>query len=276
MIQYNLNLLRNLFEDLHYLIKTTVSFFDDNFLATSVHSKRRVNHLCVLVKDEWNCRHNCAVSDERCFQRFRDGENSFYYSCHFGFIEMAFRFAVNNVTYGYVIIGPFRDKKNSKETLERIKRCCGNNPELLEKTLQLYQQIPTFSLEKYYAIKNISFAIFDYAKNHNIISEKSNLFSEQIEPYILSNLKEPLTIEGLCKKFFLTQKQLYNMFEKNTHKTPKRYVNEQRVNQARHLIITTNMPLAEIASSVGVDDYNYFIKIFKSYDGHTPMHYRKH
>ncbi len=276
MIQYNLNLLRNLFEDFSYLIKTTISFFDDNFLPTSVHSEdRRENHLCSLIKNSWNCRHNCTVSDEQCFERFRNGESFFYYHCHFGLIEMAFRFSVNNVTYGYVIIGPFRDQKNSKATVEAIKRLC-TDEQLLEKTLQTYQKIPTFSLEKFYAIKNISFSIFDYAKNHNIISEKSNIFSEQIEPYILSHLQDTLTIEGLCKTFFLTQKQLYNVFEKNTHKTPKRYINEQRVYSARHLIITTNLPLSEIAASVGVPDYNYFIKIFKSYDGHTPMHYRKH
>ena len=276
MIHYNLNLLRNLFQDFHYLIKTTISFYDNDFQATSVHSKWSENHLCSYIKGELNAGHKCAVSDEECFQRFRNGENSFYYSCHMGLTEMAIRFASKNITYGYVIIGPFKNPKRSQETINILQKAYGeNNKALADKAIQLYQRLPSFSMEKYYAIKNVMLAIFDYAKTQNIIFEKLNTFSEVIEPYVLDHLHEPLSIEQLCKTFFLTQKQLYTLFKKNTHKTPKHYINEQRVNKARHLIITTNKPLPEISASIGVGDYNYFIKIFKAYDGHTPTYYRK-
>ena len=167
--------------------------------------------------------------------------------------------------------------KKTKENIELIKKLTSNQPaKNTKKALHFYQKIPHFSLEKYYAIRNLCFTIFEYAKNHNIISQPSNLFSEEIASYIAENLDQPLSIEFLCKKFFLTQKQLYRLFETNAKKTPKRYINEQRVNKARHMIISTNRPLSEIAMSVGVSDYNYFIKIFKAYDGHTPMYYRKH
>ena len=222
-------------------------------------------------------RPRCSVSDEKVFQRFLNGENAFFYSCHFGLIELAFRFTANKETYGYVIIGPFKDPKKTKENIELIKKLTSNQPaKNTKKALHFYQKIPHFSLEKYYAIRNLCFTIFEYAKNHNIISQPSNLFSEEIASYIAENLDQPLSIEFLCKKFFLTQKQLYRLFETNAKKTPKRYINEQRVNKARHMIISTNRPLSEIAMSVGVSDYNYFIKIFKAYDGHTPMYYRKH
>ena len=277
MIQYNLDLLRNLFNDFNYLINAPISFYDDNFNATSVHSQWTANHLCEIIKDEWKMRHRCSVSDEKVFQRFRNGENAFFYSCHFGLIEIAFRFTANKETYGYVIIGPFKDPKKTKENIELIKRLMERQPtEKIKRALHFYHKIPHFSLEKYHAIRNLCSTIFEYARNHNIISQKSNLFSEEIATYILENLDQPLSIEFLCKKFFLSQKQLYRIFEINAKKTPKRYINEQRINKARHMIISGNQPLPEIAAAVGVSDYNYFIKMFKAYDGHTPMYYRKH
>lgn len=276
MIQYDLNLLRNLFQDLHCLIKATISFYDNDFNATSVHSKCSVSDLCSYLKDDLKMGHKCAVSDEECFKRFRNGEDAFYYSCHMGLTEMAFRFAPNKVTYGYIIIGPFKNSTNAQETIRHIQTVCNQyNTELTKKAITLYQRLPSFSLEKYYAIKSIVFALCDYAKNQNLIFDKNNLFSETIEPYILEHLHEQLSLEKLCKTFFVSQKQLYALFKRNTQKTPKHYINEQRVNKARQLLVTTSMSLSDIAAAVGTLDYNYFIKIFKAYDGHTPSYYRK-
>lgn len=275
MIQYNLNLLTHLFDDFSYLIKATVSYYDQNFQPTSAHSKWSEKHICELVKGSWGQTHNCTCTDEATLQRLKNGENAFYYTCHFGLIEMAFRFSVEKETYGYVIIGPFKSHSNTKEITGVIKKLCKDDDKLYENAISFYKKIPTFSLDKYYAIKSLSYAIFEYAINHNVIVEKSSFFSENIEKYILENLNEKFSIENLCQKFFLTQKQLYSVFLKNTNKTPKRYINEIKVNKAKKLIITTDMALPDIADSVGVQDYNYFIKIFKMYDGHTPMYYRK-
>lgn len=34
------------------------------------------------------------------------------------------------------------------------------------------------------------------------------------------------------------------------------------------------MPLTEVAESVGISDYTYFIKIFKRYTYHSPKYFR--
>ena len=46
-------------------------------------------------------------------------------------------------------------------------------------------------------------------------------------------------------------------------------------NEAKRLIVTTEMPIQNIAEAVGIPDYSYFIKVFKSATGNTPTHYRK-
>lgn len=274
MIRYNLNLFRTLLQDLSNLTNTVITFFDENFNSGSAHSSvPSVKKLCDAVK----CHHTqeCSLSDKQAFDRLNSQNGSFYYTCHFGLIEMAFRISFNGDNYGYIIAGPFRDPQRTKEDVEHIRKFCETEKIDPEKMIQDYKRIEKFSLEKFHSFENIFISLLEYAKINNIIYDKSDLFSQKIETYIDEHLTEPLTIELLCKEFFLTQKQLYSIFRTNANTTPKRYVAKKRVEKARHLLITTDYPLPEIASMVGVEDYNYFIKIFKQQTGFTPMHYRK-
>ena len=138
-----------------------------------------------------------------------------------------------------------------------------------------YKRISKFSLEKFEALRNILSNLLQYAKSNSIIYLEESSFSTIIEPYILEHLCEKLSIEDLCSQFSLTTKQLYAIFETNSKTTPKKYITMKRVQQAKHLILSTDLPLPEISTKVGVDDYNYFIKIFKKYTSYTPMYYRK-
>ena len=53
------------------------------------------------------------------------------------------------------------------------------------------------------------------------------------------------------------------------------FVRERRIESAESLLITTDMPLSEIAESCGFDDYNYFSRVFKRQVGISAMRYRK-
>lgn len=57
--------------------------------------------------------------------------------------------------------------------------------------------------------------------------------------------------------------------------SPLQYLNERRLNAARELLLTTDIPVHEIASSVGFDTTNHFISLFKRSNGLTPGAYRR-
>lgn len=44
---------------------------------------------------------------------------------------------------------------------------------------------------------------------------------------------------------------------------------------AKHLLISVNEPVYNICAMIGIDDYNYFTKVFKRYTGITPKSYQK-
>ena len=41
------------------------------------------------------------------------------------------------------------------------------------------------------------------------------------------------------------------------------------------LLMKSDAPISTVAESVGITDYNYFTKIFRSVTGVTPSHFRK-
>ena len=53
------------------------------------------------------------------------------------------------------------------------------------------------------------------------------------------------------------------------------YVNQYRIEQACHQLLTTDFPITEVAFNRGFNDSSYFIKVFKKYKGTTPKKYLK-
>ena len=138
-----------------------------------------------------------------------------------------------------------------------------------------YLHINEFSEKTFLAIKNILNFLFSSVSRQNLVATDGSVFEKVIAPYIREHIGEDLSLDALCKEFFLSTKQLYKIFYEAEGVTPKKYINRIRTLTARDLILNTNLSLPAIAAQVGIPDYNYFIKIFKRYDSHTPMFYRK-
>ena len=273
MVTYDVALFKNLLYRLHTLIQTSITFFDENFEGT-VACTSPMNPLCRLIKDHEAFR--CAETDktELAYCKCSNCPDH-YYSCHFGMKEMAFKMENHNETYGYILVGPFRNSENDEAVLQKIESFSLRHGVDKEKMLQAYYATTCFSEEKFEAIKVIIQAMFDYAVNKNIVSMKHTLFETVITSYVDAHLGEDLSIPALCNHFYLSQKQLYSIIKKATGLSPKQYVIQQRIAQAKRLIATTETPMQEIAEAVGIPDYSYFIKVFKAATGHTPTYYRK-
>ena len=57
--------------------------------------------------------------------------------------------------------------------------------------------------------------------------------------------------------------------------TPTTYLNQLRVKQAETLLLNGSATIGEISFAVGIEDANYFVKLFKKYNGQTPSEYRR-
>ena len=105
------------------------------------------------------------------------------------------------------------------------------------------------------------------SNNHKII--------EQTLEYIKQNLTSELTLENLANAASFNPIYFHKLFKSATGKTLREYVEEQRIQKAIHLLLSTNMTLTQIAYECGFSSQSYFSYVFKRKMKCTPRKYMK-
>lgn len=93
--------------------------------------------------------------------------------------------------------------------------------------------------------------------------------------YIDRHYMEPLTLTGVAKHFHFNPSYLSNYFSTHNKEGFIEYVNKIRIEQASKKLLSTNLPISEISTSVGYSDHSYFCKVFKKQKGISPSGYRR-
>lgn len=88
--------------------------------------------------------------------------------------------------------------------------------------------------------------------------------------------KEPsCSVSMLAKISSLSVPRFHAVFKEATGISPKAYILDRQLRKAAGLLITTNMPLSEVAAQCGFSDQFHFSKRFKFKFGQSPRKYRQ-
>jgi len=88
--------------------------------------------------------------------------------------------------------------------------------------------------------------------------------------FIQKNYSSEITVEQLADLTHLSVSALERRFKKYMHKTPNQYINEVRLENAKRLLVETQLPVSEIAYQCGFTDASYFSRKFKRLFGELP------
>ena len=91
----------------------------------------------------------------------------------------------------------------------------------------------------------------------------------EIIKYINDNITEKLTLEDICKRFFVSKTHLIRMFKALTGTTVWDYIVTKRIMKARMLLQSGERPY-DVYSKCGFKDYCSFFKAYKSKFGVSP------
>src|SRR5690606_27158589 len=78
-----------------------------------------------------------------------------------------------------------------------------------------------------------------------------------------------VTLSGLAERSFKRR------FARATGVTPLEYVHTLRLEEAKHLLETSEVAVEEVAHEVGYEDASFFGRLFRRKVGLTPAQYRK-
>ena len=93
--------------------------------------------------------------------------------------------------------------------------------------------------------------------------------------YVRKNYMQQICLEELADITHLSISALERRFKKFLGKTPKQFINEVRLENARRLLIETNIAIANIANDTGFADHSYFSRQFQKLFEQSPSAFRQ-
>lgn len=110
--------------------------------------------------------------------------------------------------------------------------------------------------------------------NNKSVKQYSPMIRKTLH-YIEFNLDAKISLGDLAKLNEVSIPYLAGQFKKEVGETIIQYTNHLRIETAVKLLNTSSLSIQDIASYVGILDYNYFTKVFKKEIGLSPSQYRK-
>ena len=98
---------------------------------------------------------------------------------------------------------------------------------------------------------------------------------EKILAYIDETIYEPLSIAELCQKFSMSRSSLQILFKENMDISPKKYINEMKLEKSRQMICENKYTISEIALMLGFNSIHYFSRAFTQKYHMAPSEYSK-
>lgn len=111
--------------------------------------------------------------------------------------------------------------------------------------------------------------------NNPMQEHYENTLLNEILVYIHNNMYSSFTVEDLCQKFSISRSSLQSLFRTNINITPKQYISNVKLNQAKLLIQEHTKTISEISDILGFTSIHYFSRKFKLQYGLSPTDYAK-
>lgn len=124
------------------------------------------------------------------------------------------------------------------------------------------------ALQKSYKVKEI----IESESEKEYIESKSPI--QHALEYIDKNLNENTNLEKIAGICNLSSCYFSKLFKKEVGMNFVAYVNNLKINKAKEVLKSTDIPILNIALDLGFEDCGYFIRVFKKIEGVTPKKYR--
>ncbi len=165
----------------------------------------------------------------------------------------------------------FRNKLNILASLDDKFKDLANIGRLKEE----YDKITRYTPERFTAICDIlelcAQSLYD---TKAVRVNTSSLFDEFQHHYSLMKYDADVSSAKIAKEMHISEASLNRCIRKQTGLSFTGYVTSQKIKTAKKLLLSGDMKINQIASAVGINDANYFSRVFKKVTGMTCRQFR--
>lgn len=98
---------------------------------------------------------------------------------------------------------------------------------------------------------------------------------KQARSYMYKHFRNRIAVVDIAKAIGLSEAYLSHLYKKETGESLIDYLTHIRLEEAKQLLLKTDLRTYEIAEQIGFSEANYFSKQFKRYVGVSPLEYRQ-
>lgn len=114
-----------------------------------------------------------------------------------------------------------------------------------------------------------------YKAVSNISQLKAVDISNKFRELLFAHIKTKHLVSDYASLLNITANHLNKSVKTITGKSPTKWIDEAIVLEAKVLLYQSDLSISEIATEVGLLDQSYFSRLFKKYEGTTPLQFRK-
>lgn len=109
---------------------------------------------------------------------------------------------------------------------------------------------------------------------NNVLDNSKKNICRDIMELVAVNFACDITSFDIARELHINNSYFCRIFKKNFGCPFQKYLSVYRIEKAKLYLKNTDLPVSQIASSIGFNGFSYFGKIFKEYTGFTPLEYR--
>ena len=106
-------------------------------------------------------------------------------------------------------------------------------------------------------------------------TDKKRVKLKKVLKYVREHFSDDVTLYNMAEIAELSPNYFSSYFKSVTDKTPIDYLISYRIERAASKLLSTDLPVTQIAYDCGFNDLSYFIKLFKKHTGFSPAKYRE-
>lgn len=127
----------------------------------------------------------------------------------------------------------------------------------------------------YEALMLLNRAYNNYTPREDANKEASGIHLSKFIQLVSESLKEHHSVQFYADKLCITPNYLNQLVSSAFNISAKQYIQNKVIDEAKRLLLYTNLPVSEITFELHFSTSSYFVRSFRQITGETPLAYRQ-
>ena len=231
---------------------------------------------CRAVNDLPEGHERCTNCDRWKTKNYTADRGFQFYRCYLGICEAIIPLYDKKNPLAYLIFGCYLDDTPIQEQWEYTRARLDWWPGGPDALKDAFFQFRQYSPQEIQAYAETLEALSAYIQLRGKILAAEQTDAQKLALYLDEHYMEKLSLDSISRQLHIGRTKLCAIAkELSKGETLSWLIAQRRINAAKRLLLQSNLPISAVAEEVGISDYNYFSKVFRSITGTTPSAYRK-